>query len=875
MKNNGLAKLFTGYFILSLVSHPVLTLASEVASDGAEKVETVETSSAVESSSEQEVPTEESSQTTEIPASSELETSSELVEIPFVESQTTESSAAPAKKKKKKQSSGVSSATYEDGITIDEAHFPDPIFRSWVISWLDNGYKEDDPIDFDAKINPIARIDLANIKSLKGIEYFGEDIKELSLKISGFKDLDVSTLPNLEKLTVDKETDLTTVVFGEQPLLKNVVIMNSNLTKIDVSSLKGLKVLNLKDSSVLSDVQLGELAELEELGLTGTVIKTLDASKSPKLKQLELEGVASLETLDLESNTQIERLVLSGTSLKALNVANATSLTYLDVSSTEIKDLNVEATTKLTHLNVSKTALTELNVETAISLIELSVSDTALTELDVTKTTNLTKLVANNTKITELNLIKNSSLAEVQAENAKLTTVDVSGLASLKTLKLAGNPKLATVQFGANKVLETIDLSKSIVAKINLKDDTTPNLKELIYKDGGAGSLVINGLKRLTLISMNGSKELTSVVIDGAPLLKDLLLETANGLTGVTLDDVPKLETLKITNHQMKKIDLASAPELKVLNLRGGLLETLDLSSNDKLTDVNLNENKLSHLNTEKNLSLASFQADKQTPGMVVEWKNNAWEISFDGKIDKEDFKNIVLNTDNLSNRLVWDHENGIARFNGFGDGAPTALVYTYQTNNPKDAVVSVNAKLTPKEQFGKIVVNYFDQTGKKITTVESDEYIGKVGTTLNLNTNPQNEPKKIEGYTYVKYEYIEPVVLSLRSLSYRAAVAPSALPYKQGVGTVNLTYQATNAPVPIEEEDDDNGTVGNSKGTNTGSGLSTKGTNSGSSKLGSSGSSSLPKTGELVAESMMWLGTGILGMMVLMMHKKRINDQL
>lgn len=865
MKNHGLAKLFTGYFILSLISHPVLTIASEVAADDSEKIEAVETSATTISSSEQ-VPTEESSQVVEPPADSGIESSSALVETPAPLESQTEESAAPKKKTKKKQQSGISATTSETGIALDSTNFPDAEFRNWVINWLDNEYSYGDVIDFDANISPVARIESSGIKDLTGIEHF-VNLKELSIKISGYKDLDVSQLLNLEKLTVDKETNVSSVTFGEQHVLKNVSIMNSNLSKIDVSSLSHLETLNLMGSSILSEVTLGQKDYLTELSLTGTIIKGLDASASPNLKQLELEGVASLATLSLEDNTKIERLILSGTSLEELNVANATNLTHLDVSNTKITDLDVQATTKLTYLNVSKTPLKELDVTSTVSLIELNASETPVAVLDLSQNTNLTKLVVNNTKISGLDLVKNGNLIEVQGENSALTSVNVADLGSLKTLKLAGNPKLATVTLKGNTALEVVDLSKAMVEKISLKQEITPNLKELIYKDGGVHSVSITGLAQLALISMNGSKELTSVMIDGAPLLKEILLETANELNSVTLDEVPTLENLRITNHQLKKIDLTSAPNLKVLNLRAGLLETLDLSTNEKLTDVNLNDNKLSYLNTEKNVNLFNFQAEKQVPAMVVEWKNNAWEISFAGKVPKEDYKNIILNTDNLSNRLVWDSENGIARFNGFGDGAPTALVYTYQTSHPTEALVSVNAKLTPKEQFGKVSVNYFDQKGNKITSIESDEHIGKVGTELKLT------PKKIDGYTYVKYEYIEPAVLSLRSLPY-AAVSNPTISYKQGVGTINLTYQANNAPTPGEEEEEEDGGSTGGSGGSSGSGLSTKGTNSGSSKLGS-GSSSLPKTGELVAESVMWVGTSILGLMVLIMRKKSISERL
>ena len=238
MKNHGLAKIFTGYFILSLISHPVLTIASEVATDDSEKIEAVEASSSADSSSEQ-VPTEESSQVVEPPASSGIESSSALVETPAPLESQTEESAAPKKKTKKKQQSGISATTSETGIALDSTNFPDAEFRNWVINWLGNGYSEGDLIDFDANIPTQARIESSGIKDLTGIEHF-VNLKELSIKISGYKDLDVSQLLNLEKLTVDKETNVSSVTFGEQHVLKNVSIMNSNLSKIDVSSLSHL-----------------------------------------------------------------------------------------------------------------------------------------------------------------------------------------------------------------------------------------------------------------------------------------------------------------------------------------------------------------------------------------------------------------------------------------------------------------------------------------------------------------------------------------------------------------------------------------------------------------------------------------------------------
>ncbi len=89
------------------------------------------------------------------------------------------------------------SSSNEDGIPVDVDHFPDEAFRNWVNESLASG----DGVLSKEEISSITTMDCSNlgISDLTGIEVFTQ-LTELDCSWNSLSTLDVSVLPNLQKL---------------------------------------------------------------------------------------------------------------------------------------------------------------------------------------------------------------------------------------------------------------------------------------------------------------------------------------------------------------------------------------------------------------------------------------------------------------------------------------------------------------------------------------------------------------------------------------------------------------------------------------------------------------------------------------------------
>ena len=231
-------------------------------------------------------------------------------------------------------------------IPIDEAHFPDPVFRSYVAKYLDNG----DGTLTQAERNKVTSISVASdydeeedeetqITSLKGIEYFSK-LKKLSVEgMSGSADL------------------------SSNPALTHISIIWGSLTSLNVKKNKNLT----------------------ELWLEYNDLTKLDVSKNTKLTSLWVRG-NRLSSLNVKKNTKLKYLDVGGNKLKSLNVTKNTKLTYLDCGRNKLSKLDVKKNTRLNYLVCNNNNLSKLDLSKNKKLKGLAVSgNKKLKKLDIAK----------------------------------------------------------------------------------------------------------------------------------------------------------------------------------------------------------------------------------------------------------------------------------------------------------------------------------------------------------------------------------------------------------------------------------------------------------------------------------------------------------
>ena len=173
-----------------------------------------------------------------------------------------------------------------EDIDINEANFPDEIFRNWLLSRPEGS----DGILTGEEIASFTSIEVRNknIRSLKGIELF-TNLKSLTCTDNLLTELDVSMLANLESLSC-YNNQLTYLNANGAEKLKDLYCENNQLETLLLDMCFNLKYLYCNDN------QLEELSTIFLLDL-----HSFDCSRN-RLKSLDLSSCQDLYWVDCYLN---------------------------------------------------------------------------------------------------------------------------------------------------------------------------------------------------------------------------------------------------------------------------------------------------------------------------------------------------------------------------------------------------------------------------------------------------------------------------------------------------------------------------------------------------------------------------------------------
>lgn len=212
---------------------------------------------------------------------------------------------------------GLISASAQDVVAIDAAHFPDKSFRDVVLENYDldsSGTLSDFEI---AKVKDMQLFLYADqIHDLTGIEYF-TSLSQIYAGGLEIEKADFSALSNLQKLYVQ----------------------GNNLTSLDVSKNTALTDLVCSDNENLSSLALSP--SVTKLLCDGCALFSLDVSKCTNLAQLNCAN-SSLSSLDLSANAQLSDLNCSHNNIAALDLS-ANPLLENKVTSYNIGNQTIDA----------------------------------------------------------------------------------------------------------------------------------------------------------------------------------------------------------------------------------------------------------------------------------------------------------------------------------------------------------------------------------------------------------------------------------------------------------------------------------------------------------------------------------------------------
>jgi len=129
-------------------------------------------------------------------------------------------------------------------------------------------------------------------------------LKDLDCSYNGLTELDVSALPDLEKL-VCKGNKLVSLDLSRNPRLKELECSNNKLPELDVSVLSDLEKLKCKWNAITS-LDLSQTTKLVELDCSNNKLTSLDISRCPAIKDVRL-GFNNLTEFNF-SHTKLENL---------------------------------------------------------------------------------------------------------------------------------------------------------------------------------------------------------------------------------------------------------------------------------------------------------------------------------------------------------------------------------------------------------------------------------------------------------------------------------------------------------------------------------------------------------------------------------------
>ena len=277
-------------------------------------------------------------------------------------------------------------------IAIDEAHFPDGTFRTYVLENFDDG----DGVLSRAEQDAVTSLNITygsathygKMVTLEGIEFF-----------PNLKELFCSTL-GLERVDLSHNRKLTRVSLPFNPL-----------TSLDVSGCPELTVLYVNKSGH------------DEPGLT-----KLDVSHNPKLTELGAR-FNDLTSLDVSACPALVELNVDRNAISSLDVSGKSSLQILGCYGNQITNLNVSGCTSLRNLDCHENQIASLDLTDCASLESIWCYDNQIPSLDVSVTDCLRTLSCGSNPLESLKLSR--SLKNLFCVNIPLKTLNLYGCPTL------------------------------------------------------------------------------------------------------------------------------------------------------------------------------------------------------------------------------------------------------------------------------------------------------------------------------------------------------------------------------------------------------------------------------------------------------------
>ncbi len=266
-------------------------------------------------------------------------------------------------------------------VLLNEANFPDPVFRSIISNVADAD--KDGRLSIDEQ-EAITWFDIVadedGIASVKGIEYFSQ-LTDLSVTGSQITELDLT-----------KNTQLI-----------NLIINDTNISRLNLSNKTELMLVSLSGNTNLNTLDLTNCLALEDLSLLRSNISKLDLSGCPNLVELDT-GFSPVSSVNLSENSVLTTLRMNDNQLTKIDLSANTELERVYLDNNQLSKIDFSDNKKLTRINVADNQLTELNLAENPLLISLTCSGNNLSNLDLSHNKLLEDLSISRNHLADLTM---------------------------------------------------------------------------------------------------------------------------------------------------------------------------------------------------------------------------------------------------------------------------------------------------------------------------------------------------------------------------------------------------------------------------------------------------------------------------------------
>lgn len=327
--------------------------------------------------------------------------------------------------------------------------------------------------------SPISSIQIQSVTHFKNIsasrcQYLKELVLPESTTIilindSGVKNLDLSSLPNLEWLDCDN-CEMQTINTANNPKLKSIKCSNGGVQSVDVSKSPHLFQLSLGENPGIEEIDLSMLEELENLSLFGCTNRIVHLPKSPSLKQFFIgrnvfssEDFKTMPSMEIEFSQYPELVCaeINGWNIEAIDLSPCPNLRQLYASYNKLSSVDLSNNPLLEHLSLSfNSELSSLNLANSTNLTQLEAYGVSgISGVDLSSCQQLNWLSISGSKIIEIDLSSCRSLQQVYlTDNNLLERIIVSTSQTFNCSK--DNHSVYVFKEGGQAPYVSVDYSK-------------------------------------------------------------------------------------------------------------------------------------------------------------------------------------------------------------------------------------------------------------------------------------------------------------------------------------------------------------------------------------------------------------------------------